>query len=150
MNTVKRAIALFFVLIMVFACGCKQADKGVTISSDSFFDRMIIKNDRVYMICYVEFENDADIEKTFTVKGESEEDVKNGLLSSKELQCFILETDEPASVDEDNIEGMLKPAEGVEIGAHSTGKYYVCFVGDHGNGETKNDRNLPKVLIENQ
>lgn len=145
---VRITIALAFALLFAFTCGCIPSDNGVKVSENSFFDRMIVKGDSVYLICCVEFINEEDVKKTFSVKGESEEDVKNGLLKAKELKCFILETNDIATVNEDNIEDILKSAENIEVSAHGMEKYYVCFVGDHGSGESKSNRNLPKIIIE--
>ena len=147
MNTVKKATAIVFAFMFILTCGCTQTDKGVTVSSNSFFDKFIIKNDRVYMICYVEFVNESDLEKSFSVRGESVEDVKNGLISSKKLEFFILDASDLSSVGEGNIEELLNPAESLTIAAHSTVKYNVCFVGSHGGGYSKHDRNLPKIII---
>ena len=148
MNTVKRTIVLIFALMFAFASGCRPARIGVTISADSFFDRFIINNSRVYMLCYVEFVNDSNQKMTFSVRGESLDDVINGLLTSKNLEFFILDTDDLISVNEGNVEELLTPEESMTVEAHSTARYYVCFVGDHGGGESKHDRNLPKIIID--
>ncbi|MBO4562533.1 MAG: hypothetical protein J5772_02855 [Clostridia bacterium] len=148
MNTAKRTMVFVLALMFVLACGCRQANDGIKVSSNSYFDRMIIKDDHICLICCVEFENDSDREKTFSVKGESSEDVKNGLLTSKELEFFILDTNDLSSVSEENIEQLLMSAESLTVGAHRTAKYYVCFVGDQGSGDSKHDRNLPKIVFD--
>ena len=147
-NTVKKATAIVFAFMFILTCGCTQTDKGVTVSSNSFFDKFIIKNDRVYMICYVEFVNDSDLKKTFSVRGESAEDAENGLLTAKNLEFFILDTDDLSYVGEGNVEDLLKHSESMTVAAHSTVQYYVCFVGEHGGGDSKHDRNLPKIVME--
>lgn len=150
MNAVKRSIAIVFALMVILTSGCRQYEKSVIVSSNSFFDRMIISNDHVYMICYVEFVNDSNLKKTFSVRGESAEDVKNGLLNSIGLEFFLLETEDPSSISEENVEQMIRQSDSIKVEPHSTVKYYVCFAGEHGREDSKHDRNLPKIIIENE
>ena len=59
------------------------------------------------------------------------------------LKTFIIGTDDPSEVNEDNIEQLLQPADGMKVPGRHAVWYYLCFVGKHGGGMRKHDRELP-------
>ncbi|MBR4636319.1 MAG: hypothetical protein IKO51_08160 [Clostridia bacterium] len=132
-----------FCFIAISGCVSKNA---VILSQNSFFDRMIIHDGKVYMLCSLEFVNKSDDEQIIDVTAESMEDVKNGLLKDSSLKLYIFSA--TVEVNEENIEQLLEPAEHISINGHETVRYYACFVGEHGGGMQKQDRELPdKITI---
>lgn len=148
MKTAKNLCVLLAIAVcLVLFAGCRTETETVTVSAESYFDKLIIKNGKVYMVCSVEFVNDEDKPLNITVKGESEEDVKNGLLTDGALEFRVLNTDSVSAVSEENIEQLLEPACPLTLEANGAARYCVCFIGSHGGGEQKHDRELPRIII---
>lgn len=139
--------ALTLILCFSGTLGCSLTRDTVEVSSNSFFDRMIICNERVYFLCYIEFVNNSNYQKTIAVVGESASDVKNGLLIDKNLEFFIICSDDIGAINENNIDQFIQPTNSLSIAANSTAKYWICFLGAHNYGLRKHDRLLPKVKI---
>ena len=135
-------ILLAIICLTVFG-GCDPGYGYVELSSNSFFDRMIIKDGKVYMLCELEFVNDSRYDLRVDVTAASPEDAENGLLKDPSLKLYLVTAESLSDVNEDNVEQLLDPAEGIRISGHGTERYYACFVGEHGGGMQKHDRELP-------
>ena len=147
MKTIKKFCMIISITISLFLLhACFPAI--VKVSPNSFFDKMIIQGDQVYMVCYIEFVNISDVRKRIAVSGISDNDVENGLLKERSLSFYILNTDKLESIDEDSIIQLLQPMSYIDIDAHSTKNVICCFVGSHGSETRKHDRNLPTILIQ--
>lgn len=141
-------LALTLILWVPSSLGCSLTRDTVKVFSNSFFDRMIICNERVYFLCYIEFVNNSNYQKNIAVVGESVSDVKNGLLLEKTLKFCIICSDDIGAINEKNIDQFIQPTNSLSITANSTATYWVCFVGNHNYGLQKHDRLLPKVKID--
>lgn len=143
----KPARIIYCVLIAIICItivgGCDPGYGYVELSLNSFFDRMIIKDGKVYMLCELEFVNDSRFDLSIDVTAASPEDVENGLLKDRSLKLFIISAENLSYVNEENIEQLLDPADNMRISGHGTVRYCACFVGEHGGGMQKQDRELP-------
>lgn len=151
----KHLAVLTLMLVLCFSCvlGCNLTRDTVEVSSNSYFDRMIICNEKVYLLCYMEFVNNSNYQKTIAVAGESASDVKNGLLTEKTLEFCILcsDNDEAINIEEINediINQVIQSTDSLSIAANSTAKYWVCFIGNHDYALQKHDRLMPKVKVK--
>ena len=140
-------LLLTAVLCLSFICSCDPVYGSVVLTDNSYFDRMIIKDGQVYMLCCLEFKNKSGGDQSIDVTAMSEEDAENGLLKDRSLELYFIEADSLSKVNEDNIDQLLYPAGRIEICGHDTIRYYACFVGEHGGGTSKHDRELPHITI---
>ena len=132
------------IICLTIVGGCDPGHGYVELSSDSFFDRMIIQDGKVYMLCELEFVNESRFDLSIDkVIASSPEDAENGLLKDPSLKFYIVSAESLSDVNEGNIEQLLDTAEGIRISGHGTVRYNVCFVGEHGGGMQKHDRELP-------
>ena len=141
------AVILVAVLCLSFISGCDPVKGVVELSPDSFYDRMIIKDGKVYMLCRLEFVNNSRFDLSADVIAASAEDAENGLLKDRSLSLYIISANSLSDVNEENIEELLEPADGIRISGHGTVRYLACFVGEHGGGMEKHDRELPDNII---
>lgn len=144
-------LARFVCIIIAVFClsiisACDPGYGYVKLSSNSYFDRMIIQDGKVYMLCYLEFVNNTGSDWSIDVTAASEEDEENGLLKNSRLDLYIVNAENLSKVNETNIEQLLEPADRINIDAHVTIRYYACFVGEHGGGAQKQDRELPDMI----
>lgn len=145
----SRAAALIIiaVLCLPLICGCDPVKGIVELSPNSYYDRMIIKDGKVYMLCQLEFVNNSRFDLSADVIAMSTEDAENGLLKDRSLKLCIVGAESLLDVNEENIEELLEPAGSIRIGGHCTVRYCACFVGEHGGGMEKHDRELPDNII---
>ena len=136
-------VILIAAVCFPFLCGCDPVYGSVEISSNSYYDRMIIKDGKVYLLCYLEFESRKDYNQIFDVTAMSEEDEENGLLKDRGLKLYIFNAESLSDVNEDNIAQLIEPARRISISGRETMGFYGCFVGEHGGGTQKHDRELP-------
>ncbi|MBO6060612.1 MAG: hypothetical protein J6P98_00655 [Clostridia bacterium] len=130
---------------MIFGA-CDPGYGYVKLSSNSYFDRMIIQDGKVYMLCYLEFVNNTGSEWNIDVTAASEEDEENGLLKDSRLTLYIVNAENLSDVNETNLAQLLEPADRIGIDEHGTVRYCACFVGEHGGGTQKHDRDLPDMI----
>ncbi len=148
MKTIRTfCVILAALFCLVFAFGCGPVHGKVELSENSFFDRFIIHDGKASMLCCLEFVNYTGADQTIEVAAKSPEDAKNGLLKDSSLKLFIINADDLAEVDESNIDRLLEPAESISIAGQGTVRYMACFVGEHGGGLQKYDRELPQISI---
>ena len=141
------AVILIAVFCLSFICGCDPVKDIVELSPNSYYDSMIIKDGNVYMLCQLEFVNNSRYELSAEVIAMSAEDAENGLLKDRSLKLYIVSAESLSDVNEENIEELLEPADGIRISGHGTVRYLACFVGEHGGGMEKHDRELPDNII---
>lgn len=140
------AVILIAVFCFSFICGCDPVNGIVELSQNSYYDRMIIKDGKVYMLCQLEFVNNSRYDLSADVIASSAEDAENGLLKDRSLKLYIVSADSLSDVNEDNVEELLEPAGRIRISGHGTVQYCACFVGEHGGGMQKHDRELPDII----
>ena len=139
-------IILLAVLSLMIFGGCDPGYGYVKLSSSSYFDRIIIQGGNVYMLCWLEFVNNTNSDWNIDVTAASEEDEENGLLKDSRLTLYIVNAENLSDVNETNIAQLLEPADRISIDAHGTVRYCACFVGEHGGGTQKHDRELPDMI----
>ncbi len=147
----KRIKTICFILAALLCFGSVSclapAKERAAVSPNSYFDRFIISEGRVYMLCYLELVNGGAERELISIRGYSAEDAENGLLKQKELEFYLLDVESLASVTEENVAELIKPAGEITIGANDTAALWACFVGEHGGGAQKHDRDLPEIEL---
>jgi hypothetical protein len=139
-------IIIAAVLCFMIVGGCDPGYGYVELTPNSYFDRFFIQDGKVYMLCCLEFVNNTGSDWSVDVAAASEEDEENGLLKDCHLKLYIVNAKDLSEVNEANIDRLLEPADRIGIDAHGTIRYCACFVGEHGGGMQKHDRELPDMI----
>lgn len=116
---------------LVFKKQEKQESVGL-ISEKSYFSDFYVKDNMVYIECYLKILNTFDNKKSIQFRAIMNEDFYNGLLKQKELHVL----------DENHQEIYF------EIDAHSEKMFEVIFVGEYGGNNEKLDRLLPNIDLK--
>lgn len=145
---IARTVCAILLAVFCFSVitSCDPGYGYVKLSANSYFDRMIIQDGKVYMLCSLEFVNNTDSDWNIDVTAASEEDAENGLLKDSRLKLYIVNAESLSEVNEANVEGLLEPAGRIGIDERGTVRYCACFVGEHGGGTQKHDRELPDTI----
>ncbi len=126
---IKRKMSVFLIAMLVltsFPAGCRKAvnNEIVLIKSESYYSDYEVKDNKVYITCYVTLENRLDEEQTVKLSAEFPNDV-NKLLKSSWIDS------------KDNLTLMAKAKD----------SFNVIFIGDFARTNQKHDRLLPEINI---
>jgi len=129
----KMITAVFLIIGTVASCsaGSNSSESSslgsniFLIKSESYYSGFKVKNDKVYITCYVTLENKLDIKQKVKLLANFPNDI-NKLLKSSTL-----------------------PSEkNVTLNPNSKGSYNVIFVGEFAGTNQKHDRLLPDISIK--
>ncbi len=137
-NKVRKKCVILFCLIVIlsvfvflFLYGRMNDRAGVKIERErSWFDEFYIKDDRVYIRCYVTMQNSGNEDKYVKLEANMEEDADKKLIRNAKVTGY----------DEKGVDEFLVPA-------NSTEEYTIYFIDDFAGNNVKQDRNLPEIDI---
>lgn len=137
-NKVRKKCVILFCLIVIlsvfvflFLYGRMNDKAGVKIEREqSWFDEFYIKDDRVYIRCYVTMQNSGNEDKYVKLEANMEEDADKKLIRNAKVIGY----------DEKGVDEFLVPA-------NSTERYTIYFIDDFAENNVKQDRNLPEIEI---
>ena len=117
--------------VLLYAYKKVKEDKVILLKSESFFDEFDVKEDKVYIKCYLTIQNSSSNDKYINLSANLKGDAINGLLKSPIISGV-------------NKKGSDK----FFIKANSTKGYNVIFVGEYAGKPQKLTRSLPPIEIK--
>lgn len=109
-----------------------HSEKLFMDESKSSFSSFEIKEEKVYMYTSVTIVNQYNRDIKFRVNAKSQEDKENGLLKTEKLFGFDKNSMEKDFFIEEN----------------ATANYEIVFIGESDGGDSKSNRTLPQIVIE--
>ena len=138
----RRLISLLIAVLLLLTACSSNKEPVKLIEADSFFSDFAICQDKVLFLCRLRIDNLAGDAMTVRISGEFRDDVKNGLVTESALPGYAVD-DETARAFAD---GIKQRSEEISL-QPGQNELWIVFVGTHGSGNQKNDRNLPKITI---
>ena len=126
----KRALSLILCLLLLFSFISCTAENVILVEDSSSFVDFSVKDENVYIDCYITLKNNTNKQKTVYIKGDFTDDVEGRLLKDAELYVY----------DGEKREFVIEP--------NSETRFDITFVGEFGGTNVKQDRLLPKITIE--
>jgi len=125
---------LSIILLLALLAGCSGAQQEIILhEEESWLQEFYEADGTVHILCHLTVENTTEADKTVTIRGSSQADVKIGLLESPELIGMAPETQ----------------AETFLLKAGQTAILTVDFTGTYAGTLQKADRLLPgEIIIE--
>ena len=137
-NCFLKILYIMLLLIMLFnSSGCNiisQKNAGCFIvESESWFDDFTVRDDKVYIKCEVVLQNTTSDNQRIKMAAICSEDVDAGLLKNEKVYA----------VDDNQKERVFV------INANSKQTFEdVVFLGEFGGKKIKNNRLLPRIILE--
>ena len=125
-------LVLIGVIMLIMCVSCKGVNDISIDKKSSYFSDYIVKNDKVYIRCYITLTNTFETEKSVTLSAKLPEDVRTGLLKNETVKALDEKGEEIIFVLPPNTSESLE----------------VIFVGDYAGFMQKNNRNLPEICIK--
>ena len=136
-------IVIFVLCVILLGLLSKKNKEAIIIDKEhSYFHDFKIYNGKVYMYCTITLENITDNNLSFSIFAESYKDKVNGLITNERMKGYEWEIDEKTR----------------EIKVTDKKKFFInrkqkiselkiVFIGEHGSGNMKDNRNLPDIYI---
>ena len=141
----KYYIMIVILILCVILLGLlsKKNKEAIIIDKEhSYFHDFKIYNGKVYMYCTITLENITDNDLLFSIFAESYEDKVNGLITNERMKGYEWEIDEKTrdmKVTDKKIFFINRKQKISEL--------KIVFIGEHGSGNMKDNRNLPDIYI---
>ena len=136
-------IVIFILCVILLGLLSKKNKEAIIIDKEhSYFHDFKIYNGKVYMYCTITLENITDNNLSFSIFAESYEDKVNGLITNERMKGYEWEIDEKTrdmKVTDKKIFFINRKQKISEL--------KIVFIGEHGSGNMKDNRNLPDIYI---
>ena len=136
-------IVIFILCVILLSLLSKKNKEAIIIDKEhSYFHDFKIYNGKVYMYCTITLENITDNDLLFSIFAESYEDKVNGLITNERMKGYEWEIDEKTrdmKVTDKKIFFINRKQKISEL--------KIVFIGEHGSGNMKDNRNLPDIYI---
>ena len=136
-------IVIFILCVILLGLLSKKNKEAIIIDKEhSYFHDFKIYNGKVYMYCTITLENITDNNLSFSIFAESYEDKVNGLITNERMKGYEWEIDEKTrdmKVTDKKIFFINRKQKISEL--------KIVFMGEHGSGYMKDNRNLPDIYI---
>ena len=136
-------IVIFILCVILLGLLSKKNKEAIIIDKEhSYFHDFKIYNGKVYMYCTITLENITDNDLLFSIFAESYEDKVNGLITNERIKGYEWEIDEKTrdmKVTDKKIFFINRKQKISEL--------KIVFMGEHGSGYMKDNRNLPDIYI---
>ena len=136
-------IVIFILFVILLGLLSKKNKVAIIIDKEhSCFHDFKIYNGKVYMYCTITLENITDNDLLFSIFAESYEDKVNGLITNERMKGYEWEIDEKTrdmKVTDKKIFFINRKQKISEL--------KIVFIGEHGSGNMKDNRNLPDIYI---
>ena len=136
-------IVIFILCVILLGLLSKKNKEAIIIDKEhSYFHDFKIYNDKVYMYCTITLENITDNNLSFSIFAESYKDKVNGLITNERMKGYEWEIDEKTrdmKVTDKKIFFINRKQKISEL--------KIVFMGEHGSGYMKDNRNLPDTYI---
>ena len=136
-------IVIFILCVILLGLLSKKNKEAIIIDKEhSYFHDFKIYNGKVYMYCTITLENITDNDLSFSIFAESYEDKVNGLITNERMKGYEWEIDEKTrdmKVTDKKIFFINRKQKISEL--------KIVFIGEHGSGNMKDNRNLPDIYI---
>ena len=136
-------IVIFILCVILLGLLSKKNKEAIIIDKEhSYFHDFKIYNGKVYMYCTITLENITDNNLSFSIFAESYKDKVNGLITNERMKGYEWEIDEKTrdmKVTDKKIFFINRKQKISEL--------KIVFIGEHGSGYMKDNRNLPDIYI---
>ena len=136
-------IVIFILCVILLGLLSKKNKEAIIIYKEhSYFHDFKIYNGKVYMYCTITLENITDNNLSFSIFAESYKDKVNGLITNERMKGYEWEIDEKTrdmKVTDKKIFFINRKQKISEL--------KIVFIGEHGSGNMKDNRNLPDIYI---
>ena len=136
-------IVVFILCVILLGLLSKKNKEAIIIDKEhSYFHDFKIYNGKVYMYCTITLENITDNDLLFSIFAESYKDKVNGLITNERMKGYEWEIDEKTrdvKVTDKKIFFINRKQKISEL--------KIVFIGEHGSGNMKYNRNLPDIYI---
>lgn len=136
-------IVIFILCVILLGLLSKKNKEAIIIDKEhSYFHDFKIYNGKVYMYCTITLENITDNNLSFSIFAESYKDKVNGLITNERMKGYEWEIDEKTrdvKVTDKKIFFINRKQKISEL--------KIVFIGEHGSGNMKDNRNLPDIYI---
>ena len=136
-------IVIFILCVILLSLLSKKNKEAIIIDKEhSYFHDFKIYNGKVYMYCTITLENITDNNLSFSIFAESYKDKVNGLITNERMKGYEWEIDEKTrdmKVTDKKIFFINRKQKISEL--------KIVFIGEHGSGNMKDNRNLPDIYI---
>ena len=136
-------IVIFILCVILLGLLSKKNKEAIIIDKEhSYFHDFKIYNGKVYMYCTITLENITDNDLSFSIFAESYKDKVNGLITNERMKGYEWEIDEKTrdvKVTDKKIFFINRKQKISEL--------KIVFIGEHGSGNMKDNRNLPDIYI---
>ena len=136
-------IVVFILCVILLGLSSKKNKEAIIIDKEhSYFHDFKIYNDKVYMYCTITLENITDNNLSFSIFAESYKDKVNGLITNERMKGYEWEIDEKTR----DMKVTDKKIFFIN-GKQKISELKIVFIGEHGSGNMKDNRNLPDIYI---
>lgn len=136
-------IVVFILCVILLGLFSKKNKEAIIIDKEhSYFHDFKIYNDKVYMYCTITLENITDNNLSFSIFAESYKDKVNGLITNERMKGYKWEIDEKTR----DMKVTDKKIFFIN-GKQKISGLKIVFIGEHGSGNMKDNRNLPDIYI---
>ena len=136
-------VFILFLCVILLGLPSKKNKEAIIIDKEhSYFHDFKIYNGKVYMYCTITLENITDNDLSFSIFAESYKDKVNGLITNERMKGYEWEIDEKTreiKVTDKKIFFINRKQKISEL--------KIVFMGEHGSGYMKDNRNLPDIYI---
>ena len=136
-------IVIFVLCVILLGLLSKKNKEAIIIDKEhSYFHDFKIYNGKVYMYCTITLENITDNNLSFSIFAESYKDKVNDLITNERMKGYEWEIDEKTremKVTDKKIFFINRKQKISEL--------KIVFIGEHGSGNMKDNRNLPDIYI---
>lgn len=136
-------VFILFLCVILLGLPSKKNKEAIIIDKEhSYFHDFKIYNDKVYMYCTITLENITDNNLSFSIFAESYKDKVNGLITNERMKGYEWEIDEKTreiKVTDKKIFFINRKQKISEL--------KIVFIGEHGSGNMKDNRNLLDIYI---
>ena len=136
-------IVIFILCVILLGLLSKKNKEAIIIDKEhSYFHDFKIYNGKVYMYCTITLENITDNNLSFSIFAESYKDKVNGLITNERMKGYEWEIDEKTR----DMKVTDKKIFFIN-GKQKISELKIVFIGEHGSGNMKDNRNLPDIYI---
>ena len=136
-------IVIFILCVILLGLLSKKNKEAIIIDKEhSYFHDFKIYNGKVYMYCTITLENITDNNLSFSIFAESYKDKVNGLITNERMKGYEWEIDEKTR----DMKVTDKKIFFINRKQKISG-LKIVFIGEHGSGNMKDNRNLPDIYI---
>ena len=136
-------VFILFLCVILLGLASKKNKEAIIIDKEHcYFHDFKIYNGKVYMYCTITLENITDNNLSFSIFAESYKDKVNGLITNERMKGYEWEIDEKTreiKVTDKKIFFINRKQKISEL--------KIVFIGEHGSGNMKDNRNLPDIYI---